>query len=1539
MSSDDLTINDPVTITSTKDKGNSDPLEGIIAHLGPVKFASGSDWIGIRLTGTSIRKGKNDGSVKGIAYFNAGRDADGNRIENNGMFVRRANVAKKVNLTRLEEIRLRREVEKDPVTAIGNIIAPPSSSSSAAAAAGQGSARRTSRSSLSSSSSMAAKSPAGTPSVDTKNRLAELKAKREALARGNKTPTNSSSRGSSLHTPPPSRTAASTPVTAKKSVPRDEQQQNTPSTRLLLGGADDDGNEEQSETDSTTSNNQSSPQPSNANNNNTHTTYRNELTRLQSKISTLQKALQEKSAENASLQSSLDFMSRGAEQSTHDAVRMYAMGALALSEAKKTPKGSITGGGGAVGRSGSGMTPGSGVSSGTARSLMSEMEDENEGGDDDDEEDSGSSDSDEEEHDDNIDKEQVVSQAAAAVSQELVRRNDDLTNQLSNLTSRNTTLQHQIDEAEERMSNLQQRYDSTIEKLQSEKQSRIDEMKHNTAEKSVMNSQISSLERELKVLQERVSDKESTMDHSHTTLAKLRAEVTSLQRKNEELTNDKLDMEATLEELVLDKEQLREEKEMLEDQLEECKIDLESAQLELDDAKCQLEEGGDVNVTIGSTDLDAGGEEGGGREGAADTQDVARSLTVQNTRLRTALLRLKEQSELERNDLQRQLKTYQMESSSKEEIQSELEELRQTHATTLEEMQELKDIIDETTSLEETIETLSDKVWNLEEMNANLERTIREMEESAEIAAEMEEVQSDELKMAMKDLEGRDALIRNLEEAIRMQRRREEDFQRYVSEFRTSISNLKQEKAALMTLTEGNQGEKSQLLAASKKALAQAAQLAVDAAEARKRDADAVFDRLTARSATYLSERLESFLPSGLVSAELAAVKGEMNLAKVADKASVSLGTVEEIFNQAIERGTAGLSEFNVVEEGSSAVLSDASTQQIAVMLHQSEFANIAVEAASDILRLMAAGQWPEFLSQDLSADLGSIMVHSMAPLDLSLTEQLKLLKEEGILSPLRSSLTDLNQSVLNAKVALQGATDESGKAVIPEDWNPPGWEALKSLSAGRFACLGAAAVISSAVLPIDDADSEPPAATLPRLSAALEKAKSSCTTILDVCKKLSTLKLEDGEVLDSLCSLSNQYRSKCSALMECIKTAFGDKTVSSNNVDACSSILDEILSLIGQLSALLRKVDLSASGQSTFHCLSPEFGDSWGGVTEIVAQVRAVDGDPEDINYLVRARAIEQQLADAITNEPKLLIATTKIASLDKSLSSRSKEISIQNARISELESLISKVPTNSMSPMKTSTTVATPIDTQEIKEEVRVLKEALSVMEQQAEEYENQIRLLKDKNPKARSRMRQSVTPKKSIDFEATIGQLGTGSKSAGTSSRDALLETISLETALFRPALTSVTQSATYWKAKAMESALSKLTPLNVATKTTSPVPSSINQKRDEWSHSADEMDLARNELRLAKATFGIVDLSKSNESARVQLSKERRKEMAAAARLHSVGRNFSGNFPSSHLPTAAKQSIGRIEVSCEDGGFIAPMTVNKTELLNFHSLLVS
>ena len=89
----DVQLGDPVLVeptasSSPSKNGQSDEkLEGIVAHLGPVQFAPGDEWIGIRLTGTSTGKGKNDGTVKGIIYFDAG---DGK--EKNGMFAKKHNV-------------------------------------------------------------------------------------------------------------------------------------------------------------------------------------------------------------------------------------------------------------------------------------------------------------------------------------------------------------------------------------------------------------------------------------------------------------------------------------------------------------------------------------------------------------------------------------------------------------------------------------------------------------------------------------------------------------------------------------------------------------------------------------------------------------------------------------------------------------------------------------------------------------------------------------------------------------------------------------------------------------------------------------------------------------------------------------------------------------------------------------------------------------------------------------------------------------------------------------------------------------------------------------------------------------------------------------------------------------------------------------------------------------------------------------------------------------------------------------------------------
>ena len=98
-SNSELNINDPVFV-----QVGPNQLEGVVAYVGSVEFAEGSEWVGVRLTGTSAGKGKNNGEVQGRRYF----EVSG---ENGGVFVKKKSISKRV-LTRLEELRLKRELKQ-----------------------------------------------------------------------------------------------------------------------------------------------------------------------------------------------------------------------------------------------------------------------------------------------------------------------------------------------------------------------------------------------------------------------------------------------------------------------------------------------------------------------------------------------------------------------------------------------------------------------------------------------------------------------------------------------------------------------------------------------------------------------------------------------------------------------------------------------------------------------------------------------------------------------------------------------------------------------------------------------------------------------------------------------------------------------------------------------------------------------------------------------------------------------------------------------------------------------------------------------------------------------------------------------------------------------------------------------------------------------------------------------------------------------------------------------------------------------------------
>ena len=247
--------------------------------------------------------------------------------------------------------------------------------------------------------------------------------------------------------------------------------------------------------------------------------------------------------------------------------------------------------------------------------------------------------------------------------------------------------------------------------------------------------------------------------------------MAALRREVSDLKNEKIDLESSLEDLALDKEQLQEENEGLREKLDEIKIDSETAQMEVEELRMELEETKAAAERAGSSaEMQAAAVASGTVDGATSAQsdDMAQALSIQNARLREALIRLREQTSVEKMELSRQLKAAEKDVETIKGQVKQSEELASQKQKHEEEIRERKDMVDQGAGFEGMVEDLSDRLMEMEEQNVSLATTIRELEEAAELTAEMEEVQAKELKAMSRDLEDRDTLIRNLEEAIKM---------------------------------------------------------------------------------------------------------------------------------------------------------------------------------------------------------------------------------------------------------------------------------------------------------------------------------------------------------------------------------------------------------------------------------------------------------------------------------------------------------------------------------------------------------------------------------------------------------------------------------------------------------------------------------------------------------------------------------------------------------------------------------------------------
>lgn len=1488
------------------------PLQGVVAYLGEVSFSEGTDWVGVRLTGASVGMGKNDGSVRGVRYFD-------NCGTNGGVFVRRAAVTKR-NLTRLEELRLKRELNKAGVTLRG-----PGTGAAAAGASPTVTARSRA---TPAGTAVAESNTSATPvSGAHRSRLTPPKISAVGLSAAKATP-------SSLPTPTTSSASASSALGKSRIDEIRERRAALAAVKDVISSG------------TTTPPSEATDKP---------TTGQDESSRpaaLLEQVASLSRKLRAKEEENASLQQALS----KAEQDAHDANTLASKAKSDVAALKAELE-----------RASSSTTPSklpssSSPSDGTEEQLQ-----------------------------------QALEETRA------------LQSQLHELTTTNESLEQRLNKALQDLSHTQEELDQERES----RSSQIAKLEHDSMESR---GRITALERDVATHEERAAARSASDMGHYKERAKLEGEVSALRRRVRELESEKVEYDTAIEELTLDKEQLQEEKEALEDKLEEWKIDAESAQIEMEELRVELEEareraasaeeraariaGGNSGASAPGMAADAGagpsptplaGGGGGGSSGTgADADDVARALSTQNTRLREALLRLREQSNMEKMELTKKLRSAEKDAASGRALMDEVAKLRSRRDTLETEIRDLKEMVDQNSAFENMVEDLSDRVLAFEDEIAMLRGTIRELEEAADIAAEMEEVQADENRALMKDLESRDTAIRNLEEAIKMQRRREEDFQRTVGNYRKSIEKLRQEKAALLALREGGEGEKSDLIAKSQKALAQAAQLVSDAAAMRKREAQASFDRVEAQINGHLSERLESLLPRHVVASEIAAVKGELLLSKVASKASLSLEGLSTIFAKTVQKAMSEVSSSPLFKDqnvkGNNALhLPDGASQRIATMFHQTKFAHIALDAAAKTSKILLAGQWPDLLSADASMELGGTVVHAVSDLDVVLSAQLRMLKEEGALSPHRSNLADLERSVRDASLALSTASDSSGNPLVPPEWKPPACEVFRDVSMSKFSCFGAAAAVASAMSSDETEVSsvETSESLAVALTGLLSKLDKICSETTKACHVLTGLNVSDEEMVSRAGELAVEWRKSSNELFGLVKTLLSGSEMPSASVVKCESKADQTLRCILKMSSFLRSCKIVGEEGRAHHSLSPETDDAWEGIVRVVRKVRVLDGDDEDLNFFVRARSIMQKLAEAVDSMPKLSLANAKVTSLEKSLSSRSKEIAIQNARLRELENLLAQTSSHP-SPNKPLHVDSSAEELSTLKEENRVLTEAMDVLHKQVDEYEQEIRALKDS--KLRTPGRRSLqTPRRasSLDIDFSVSKLGRegGADMAAASS---VAKAAALEAALFRPALRSARLDAALWKSKAIGSSLMNLPALFVPGASPAVV-SGTNHQEAEPNRTDDaqrvlddafrasnskavlepgdlltclqELSIAQSNMRLTKASVSVVDLTRGGEgkamTVKAQLREECSRKEAAINRLEeatSATRSWLAKYsgfndvggawlsPSERSAPADIKMFGKVSVPGAGKKRVVPLIVQKSELNMLHMYLL-
>ncbi|KAK1674329.1 CAP-Gly domain-containing protein [Colletotrichum godetiae] len=388
-----------------------------------------------------------------------------------------------------------------------------------------------------------------------------------------------------------------------------------------------------------------------------------------------------------------------------------------------------------------------------------------------------------------------------------------------------------------------------------------------TPNAAAANREIEDLKAKLKVLErKRLEDREKLKqldqvqgerDRFQSIIEKLQAKYQPQQSENNELRKQLKEAEErfeSIESIQMEHETALElatlDREMAEETAEVLKVELEALKQKSEELELEVEILREENAEFG---------QGMSAEDRASTGWLQMERT--NERLREALLRLRDLTQQQEEELKDQIKTLEDDlqefGTIKEQFDAAKEKLAQSEAA----VEDLRQQLDNALGAEDMIEDLTERNMSMSEQIEELKAVIEDLENLKEINDELEINHVQNEKEMQEDLDFKDSVITEQARRAGEQEEALEDMEYTLSRFRGLVTSLQSDLEDMRASHAVTETESEQLNSKSRAMMDLNMKLQISASKAQVKTIDLELRRLEAQEAEQHLEIVKMFLP------------------------------------------------------------------------------------------------------------------------------------------------------------------------------------------------------------------------------------------------------------------------------------------------------------------------------------------------------------------------------------------------------------------------------------------------------------------------------------------------------------------------------------------------------------------------------------------------------------------------------------------------------------------------------------------------------